>query len=232
MKKTPKIIYLLMLFSFLLTSCSKDDESENNVDSFGVSTGNYFPLTENNKWWYLDDGEVKLIAISTINYFDNIPYYRIYNSNSNLESWMIKKGASYFQKSGDTFMNLNNGNTLFIGEYEIKLLKDDVLVGGTWSDNLTLDIKVYGGGTPVSLPATLSYTSTVLERNATETIEGNTYTNVIKVHMYALETVNSQNTIIESEYWFAKDIGLIKEITTSSTDNITKVSYLTSYELN
>ncbi len=50
--------------------------------------------------------------------------------------------------------------------------------------------------------------------------------------MYALETVNSQNTIIESEYWFAKDIGLIKEITTSSTDNITKVSYLTSYELN
>ena len=129
-------------------------------------------------------------------------------------------------------MNLNNGNTLFIGEYEIKLLKDDVLVGGTWSDNLTLDIKVYGGGTPVSLPATLSYTSTILERNATETIEGNTYTNVIKVHMYALETVNSQNTIIESEYWFAKDIGLIKEITTSSTDNITKVSYLTSYELN
>ena len=174
----------------------------------------------------------KSILKFDINYFDNIPYYRIYNSNSDLESWMIKKGASYFQKSGDTFMNLNNGNTLFIGEYEIKLLKDDVLVGGTWSDNLTLDIKVYGGGTPVSLPATLSYTSTILERNATETIEANTYTNVIKVHMYALETVNSQNTIIESEYWFAKEKRLIKEITTSSTDNITKVSYLTSYELN
>jgi hypothetical protein len=224
--------FTLIFFALLLSlsSCSNDDGES--VPDYGISTGNYFPLTENNKWWYLDDGEVKLIAISTINYFDNIPYYRIYNSNSDLESWMIKKGASYFQKSGDTFMNLSNGNTLFIGEYEIKLLKDDVLVGGNWSDNLTLDIKVYGGGTPVSLPATLSYTSTILERNATETIEGNTYTNVIKVHMYALETVNSQNTIIESEYWFAKDIGLIKEITTSSTDNITKVSYLTSYELN
>lgn len=231
MKKI-NISFKLLLFTFIifLSSCS-NDEIEITPD-YGISTGNYFPLTENNKWWYLDDGEVKLIAISTINYFDNTPYYRISNSNSDLESWMIKKGASYFQKSGETLINLSNGNTLFIGEYDIRLLKDDVLIGGTWSDNLTLDIKIYAGGSPVSLPATLSYTGTILERNATETIESNTYTNVIKVHLYVVQTVNSQNTIIESEYWFAKDIGLIKEITTSSTDNITKVSYLTSYELN
>ena len=231
MKKINLKFTLIFFFFFLsLSSCSNDDGES--VPDYGISTGNYYPLTENNKWWYLDNGEVKLISIGSINYFGDTPYHRIFNSNSNLESWMIKRGASYFQKSGSTFMDLGNGNTLFLGEYEIKILKDDVLAGGTWSDNLTLDVRVYGGGNPVSLPATLTYTSTVLERNVTETIEGNTYTNVIKVNMHALESVNSYNTTIESEYWFAKDIGLIKEITTSSSDNITKVSYLTSYELN
>ena len=78
--------FTLIFFALLLSlsSCSNDDDES--VPDYGISTGNYFPLTENNKWWYLDDGEVKLIAISTINYFDNIPYYRIYNSNSDLES--------------------------------------------------------------------------------------------------------------------------------------------------
>lgn len=82
---------------------------------------------------------------------------------------MIKRGASYFQKAESAFIGFkDNGNTFYflVNMRKFKILKDDVLAGGTWSDNLTLDVRVYGGEELVSLPATLStYTSsTVLER--------------------------------------------------------------------
>ena len=44
-----KVLILLIVSFFSLSSCSSDDSGE----SYGVSTGNFFPLAVNNSWKYL-----------------------------------------------------------------------------------------------------------------------------------------------------------------------------------
>jgi len=226
-------IAVLFVSVFMLLSCSNDDSEAS--EDYGITTGDYFPLAENNKWWYLNNSEISLVYIGGINNFDNVPYYRVNDDSAeiNIQHWMTKKGASYYQRIGEVLYPLEGGFTLEMGEYEIKLFKDDLPVGGTWSDSLPLSVRVHtGGGNPQSLPASLSYSGTILERDATEILGGITYTDIIKMRLNAVEIVNSQTTNIEAEYWFAKDIGLIWESVTSSTDNVTKTRYLTSAELN
>ncbi|TDP60101.1 hypothetical protein [Flavobacterium dankookense] len=233
MKKAPLIkAAILIIYLLGLSSCSSDDAAI--VEDNGITTGNYFPLITNNKWWYTNNGEVSLVYVGYTNNFEGIPYYRINDDGSdfNIPQWMLKKGASYYQKSGEVLMPLEGGATLEIGEYEIKMFRDDLSVGATWSGSTPLHVIVYNNGAHQKLPASLTYTGTILERDASETLNDVTYTNIIKMQLHAVETVNSQVTNIEAEYWFAKDIGLIRESVTSSTDNVTKTRTLTSHELN
>ncbi len=227
------ILKFLTLFyvSFLLLSCSKDDQEQ---EDFGTTTGNYFPLVTNNKWWYQNnDEEVSLVYVSSLTNFNDIPYHRIHDDSSEYEipTWITKKGASYYQKVGEVLLSQGNA-TINVGEYEIKLLRDDLSVGETWSGSSPLKVLVFNGGTQQSLPSSISYTATILARDVTETIFNYTYTNIIKMRMEVVERIDSQTIYITTEYWFAKDVGLIKESVTSSADNINKTRYLTSFELN
>jgi hypothetical protein len=231
-KNNLKILILSFISVFSLLSCTSDD-SEGNSD--GVTTGDYYPLAENNNWHYDNNGEESTVFVAGINDFQGVPYYRLEDSDIGefeITNWIAKKGASYYQKVGEVMAPLPNGTTLYMGEYEIKLFKDDLPVGGTWKGSLPLTVRVYNGGAPQTLPASLKYTGTVLEKDATATLGAITYTNIIKVQVKYVEKVNSQITNITTDYWFAKDIGLIRESLTSSTDNVTKTRYLVSYTLN
>ncbi|WP_445453453.1 hypothetical protein [Flavobacterium sp. 25HG05S-40] len=231
MKNNLRFLTLLFISAFSLSSCTSDD---NQKDSDGITTGNYYPLAEQNDWRYVNpEGEESFVYAITTRVFDNTLYYRILDNSSEVDVnfWMAKKGASYYQKIDGALVPLSNGATLGIGEYEIKLFKDDLAVGDTWKGSTKLDVTVYAEGTPQKLPASLKYTGTILERDATVTLGTETYTNVIKMKLDAVEKVNSQTTNIVGEYWFAKDIGLVRESVTSSVDNVTKTRYLTSHEL-
>ncbi len=226
-----KIIALIAFVLFSMVSCSSDDSEG---DSDGITTGNYFPLAVNNQWRYDKNGVEALDYISNVNDFQGVPYYRFEDSDNDgldITSWIAKKGASYYLKSGKTFMALQNGATLEIDEYDVKIFRDDLDVGKTWKGAPSLKVRLHNGGTPQNIPAKLKYTGTILERNATVTLGTNTFTNVIKSKLQIVETVNSQVTYIDSEYWFAEGIGLIRESLISSTDNVTKTKYLVSYTL-
>jgi len=233
MKKTIQFILAFSLFSLsFLTSCSSDDAEA--IPDYGITTGDYFPLSENNKWWYDNSGEVTLMSVDTSLPINGSIYYRVSDSNSqyDIPVWMTKKGATYFHKIEKSNISYDNGVTVNIDEYEMIFFKDNLEVGDTWTEKINLNYRVYNGGNPQTFPATITSTGTILERDATVTIGETTYTNVIKMKVVAVENINSQSVSIHSECWLAKDVGIIRESNTSSMDNFTKTRYLTSYEFN
>ena len=81
------------------------------------------------------------------------------------------------------------------------------------------------------MPTTVTYTGKIIARDATEVINGVTYTNVIKMTMNAVTNVDGEINNVFSEYWFAKDIGPIKEFETIN-DGVTNERTLIDYVLN
>ncbi|MDN3678488.1 hypothetical protein QWY90_14330 [Flavobacterium paronense] len=226
-KNTFKILILLVLSAFCLSSCSSDDAAESN----GTTTGDYFPMAVNNKWQYTngtDATEMNLIGTTA---FGGNTYYEFTDTSSetNVQAWMNKRGASYYQKSAP-YTETQGSLTITIAGFEIKIFQDDLQVGETWTGSAKPKV-TYTGSSSGSTSANISYVGNITARDVSVTLGGITYNNVIKMQMTLTETVNSQTVTISGENWFAKDIGLIYDSTTISTDNITKTRYLTSYTL-
>lgn len=181
-----------------------------------------------NKWQYTNGSnatEVKLIGTTT---FEVNPYYEITDSNTqiNAQVWMTKRGASYYQKVSATTQT-QGSTSITIEGFEIKLLKDNLAVGETWNGSANPKVTYSGGSTNLAI----TYTGNIIAKDVSVTLNGITYNNVIKMGLNIKEIINSQTTTISGENWFAKDIGLIYDSTKTSSDNITKTRYLTSYEL-
>ena len=221
---------ILLVASVALSSCSSDSSGESN----GTTSGNYFPMAVNNKWNYTNgtaNTEVNLIGTTT---FNNNTYYEMTDTNTdsqiNIQVWMNKRGASYYQKSSVSTQT-QGSTTIVIDGFEMKMLRDDLQVGETWNGSAKPKVTYSGSSGSGTTYANISYEGHVTARDVSVTLGGITYTNVIKTEMIITETVNSQTVTISGESWFAKDIGLIYDSSTMSTDNITKTRYLTSYTL-
>lgn len=227
-KNNFKILAILFIAAFSFSSCSSDDSGDSN----GITTGNYFPMSVNNKWNYTDNSstatEAKIIGTTV---FGGTTYYEMTDTNDplSIQNWMVKKGASYYQKAGTTTEN-QGSITIVIQPYEVRIFRDDLTVGETWNGKASPKVN-YSGSSTGSFTADITYEGTITAIGASETLGSVTYNNIIKMEMDVVVNANSQITNIHSEYWFAKDIGLIKETETSTVDNITKTRYLTSYEL-
>ena len=83
----------------------------------------------------------------------------------------------------------------------------------------------------------MTATFEILERDASVSVNGETYSPVIKVKQFNTYTFPGvPDSTVETMMYFAKDVGLIKSMTTSfdGDDNITAVSetLLASYMLN
>jgi hypothetical protein len=228
MKTCFKILAVLFVSTLSLSSCSSDSDSG---DTDGTTTGNYFPLAVNNRWDYTNGSTATQATIIGTTNFGGTTYYEMEDTSSTIDAqlWTTKKGASYYQKSGASTQT--QGSIVVVTEpIELKILRDDLAVGGTWHGTAKPKV-TYTGSSSGSFRANITYTGTVIAKDATETLGSVTYNNIIKVVLEAAVNSNGQMNYINTEYWFAKDIGLIKEVEFSTVDNITKTRYLTSYEL-
>lgn len=228
MKINFKILTLLFVAAVSLTSCGGDSSG----DSTGTTTGNYLPMAVGNKWHYTDGSTATLDQIIATTTFGGTTYYESESSANPFsnQSWTAKKGASYYQKTGDTTYS-EGSTTIVLKSYEMKMFRDDLAVGESWSGKASPKVNYSGPSGSGSLTAHINYEGTITARDASATVEGVNYSNVIKMTFDVVETVNSQVTNIHGEYWMAKDVGIIRESVNSSTDNITKTRTLTSYEL-
>lgn len=186
----------------------------------GATTGDYWPRAVGNQWIYNVGGVAQdpFVMISTdvvngLNYFTfNTP-----DQPNTAATRLRKLGSDYFIKTEQIthtgqFTGTTTGN-------EVIILKDNLAVGGTWTDSF-VQTTSYTGLQPIVL--NISVLNTIEAKNVTAVVNGTTYTNVIKTTR--VTTVG--NDVYNGAYWFAKDIGPIKIV------NGTNIQELASYDLN
>ena len=220
-----KLIKLAFAFfsmsNLLLTSCSNDSGDDN-----GTSTGNYLPLAVDNKWSYLDQNDqiddINIIKKENLN---NKTYYKVDTQKESeelgypFESWFGKSGAKYFTR---TVVEMTSYNAE-VSPMEVMILQDNLEVNQTWTQNFKLTIKVYGQGSQ-SLPVTI--TGRIIEKGVAVNVNNVNYEEVIQTNV----KMDINGTQTETNYWFAKDVGIIKTITLQ--DGTISTSELINFTLN
>ena len=205
-----KIIFALALVTSLtFLSCEKEDETP---ESTGISTGNYWPMALNNTWNFNGNGmdsQMKIVGTKNIggkNYFeldDNV------NTEFDVKSYILKDGGVYFMRSDKEVVE-TDGLVITIDGYEIPFLKDNLMTDAIWEGNTSAGVKYVANGQTTNTTANFKYKGLILATDATETYNGVTYTDVIKMRMRIELTILGQTSDILVEYDFAKDVGPIK----------------------
>jgi len=200
----------------------------------GGTSGDYWPTALNNQWTYDQDGSNFTMKIIGTDNFGGLNYYKFSpqsgtggGSSATATTWLNKNNGVYSLKIGDLNINSEGMTGLQTG-YEYIVLKDNIAVNQTWTGNYsqTTTYSVM----PMPIVQNTTYTGKILEKDATVTVNGDTYPNVIKVHIKQETSTFGSVSITNTEYWYAKNVGVVNTITyfgTGSTQSI-----LLSYILN
>ena len=224
--KTIKSILTLFVLSLAFTTVSCDNEPVDpaldlSAGGGGSSSGDYWPTAINNEWIMERDGvaldPIKIIGTGS---FGGQTYYKFApqsgsgsTTSGSATTWLNKSNGVYKLKTDD--ININAGGlTGTQTGYEFIILKDNIAVGQSWNGSYT-QTTTYTGIPSITL--TINYSGTILAKNVSATVDGETYNDVIKVSFVQNTTMpGAPPTTINSEYWFAKDVGVIKSVTNNS----------------
>lgn len=223
--KTIKSILKLLILTLAFTTVSCDDEPVDPAldlsNGGGSSSGDYWPTAINNEW-IMERGGVELDPIKIIGTgnFGGQTYYKFApqsgsgsTTSGSVTNWLNKSNGVYKLKTDD--ININAGGlTGTQTGYEFIILKDNIAVGQSWNGTYTQTTSFTG---IPSITLTINYTGTILAKNVSATVDGETYNDVIKVSLVQNTLMpGAPPTTINSEYWFAKDVGVIKSISNDS----------------
>ena len=219
MKKINQFLILLLItVATSLTSCTIDVEPLHpNViipvpepDPQPIS-GDYWPMAVNNTWTYKKDGTAQPeIKITGTEVFNGKTYFKYSNfvgttlvdeANFSGDVWTRKENNTYYLREGGSLATQTPGLTMVVLPTDLEVLKDNLAVNETWTQNYTQNLS-FGTST---IPSTVTLVGKILEKDSQLIVNGQTYNNVIKVEL-------TQTTIISRSnyYWFAKGVGLIK----------------------
>jgi hypothetical protein len=227
MRKIKSIALLaLLMSSSLFISCSNDSDNENTAEA---STGDYWPTAVNNQWVLDQDGTestMKIISSEKINDDTYFKFNQLTGAASGIEgaaSASIKKvKGDYYIKIDEVTYNAE-GFTGKITGYEYVFFKDYLEVNKTWTGNYSQETSFNIPNFP-TVKMTVNYTGTILEKGATATIKTVTYKDVIKFKFHQEVKTEGQSSSAETEYWIAKDVGIIKMVSGSTVLEL--VSYI------
>lgn len=221
-----RAMFLMLAIAF--TSCDSEPvdtellntpDNENNpgqVDGGSDTSGSYWPMAINNEWIFNDgDGvntNMKIIGTETIN---NKLYYKYENFLSNSVQGNIAgegtvhtrlENHQYFVRAGVSVTGQPGLPTITVSPIEYSILKDNVPVGESWTQNIVQTTTFDIPDMPV-IENNLTVTCTIAAKYDTVELDGVTYTDVIKV---SVSHVMDGLEEAEGFYWFAKNKGMVK----------------------
>lgn len=228
-----KIKHLLsafaLLFFIVLTSCSKDSATDPATTPPTPSSGNYYPTALNNTWSYKQNNTTlapeKIIGTEV---FNNLTYFKfnpITLSGVTLTKYIRHDNGVYYLKTSDATINLSGLTGTQTG-FESILLKDNVPVDTIWSGTYTTTTTYTGYPAILS---TTNYTAKIIAKDVTAVVGTTTYNDVIKVLLTNTTTSQNNISVATSEYWLAKNVGVIKSLQTTGTNSY--ATDLVSYSL-
>lgn len=211
--------------------------------------GDYWPMAVNNQWQFEstepeNDQPMKIIGTETIG---GINYYRMnyaFQNSGNEEVsgtsviHIRKDGQTYYQRAS-VIMPDENGVQITVTPFELPVLKADVVVGDTWTASIVQETSYYAPDFPIQIPPSYNHielTGTMLEKGISVTVNGITYTDVIKIKAVQEISIEMQGielpgTSVTSTVWFAKGVGPIKTEATGMNGAFVSSKNLVSYTL-
>lgn len=182
-----------------------------------VTTGDYFPTTLNSYWTNLYENgsagdttyQLSTSASLTANGNKYNVFYYEDDKNGTVDSVYFRKANGVYYQYVKTYANVFDTPIPF----EYIFLKDNVATGSTWSASIS--------GTASGTAIKLQLNGSILEKASSATVGGKTYNDVIKVRLIVMATVGPSPVAVEAsriDQWFAKGIGLIKEIQYNAAD--------------
>lgn len=239
MKKKNLIYAFVSLFTLLiLNSCnvepidaSLSSQIDNGVDSSGGNgtvSGDYWPAAINNEWHFQRDGVAQpvmkmssTVVISGKTYYKFAPVSGSGSSSSGTATISLNKDSGLYKlKTDDINVSAGGLNGTQTG-YEYIVLKDNIPVGSTWNGTYS-QTTTYAGIPAITIST--NYSGEILEKNVSATVNGEVYSDVIKVKITQIASMaGAPSTTAVTEYWFAKNVGIIKSITLSGGTTFTSI---------
>jgi hypothetical protein len=226
---------LLLLFAASLTltlstSCSSSSDEPVATTETPSESGSYWPSKVNNVWNYSANGgtsqPTKMVSNNN-GYFQFENYFGANSSTAVQVDISLKfVDGSYFIKYSNIRINAGNVSGTQTG-FEAIILKDNVEVGATWNSDYN-QTTTYTNQNPIQ--TTVVFKGTIISKGTTLVVGSTTYNDVIQVQINQIATSPSTLSITNSDYYFAKNIGLIKYKIISGSGSQTNL--LTSYTLN
>jgi hypothetical protein len=218
MKKITTSFLLMLLVAFFFTACSSDSSN----DDSDVQNSSYWPTAVDNNWVFFQDGDEITMKIIGTDQIDGAKYYKfdqMIGATSSIGTqasvWIKKSNGDYYIKMGEINIDYSGYKGKMTG-YEFIFFKDYLKVNETWSGTYTSSTSYNIPDFP-AIVTTVNYTGKILERGSTLTVNGINYKDVIKFS-FAQSAFISGQAASESitNYWIAKDIGVIKMDTNGS----------------
>ncbi|QRM90490.1 hypothetical protein FG167_15025 [Lacinutrix sp. WUR7] len=205
-----------------ITQCGDADGSLQTIidgldcDTVVGSDADYWPRAIGNSWTYNGlNGEIETYTILNTETIDGNEYYA-FDELFDTPSWLRKSGTSYYVRS---IVSGEVGGIEFTSTpIELKMIKDDAVVGETWQSEVSYTITYSGAIPDVDVVATYDYE--MMERNISRTVEGVDYTDVIHIE----NVVSAVGSVVTVQYYYAKDVGMIEYITDAGTATLTDYS--------
>lgn len=252
MKKIKILFAFLTMFSAMIfVSCEtepvdpvlNENQGENPGTNPGTSEGDYFPMAVNNQWVFSDNGvamePMKIVGTETVN---SSTYYKVDQFFTNAGTagltgsakMLLRKNGGEYSVRVSVQIPEEEGVSITVSPFEFTFLKDNLAAGATWTQDVTQTTTMELPGTPIPpVVMTIKFTGTILEKNVTAEVNGETYNDVIKVKLtqQVMASPTTPSDIeISTEMWFSKNIGPIKSQTNEGGVNTNQV--LESYIIN
>ena len=201
MKKINKILLLFIAISApLFTGCTTDIEpidpavigenpGDNPGENPGTPSGDYWPMAVNNTWIFKNNGvtepPMKIISSEQI---AGKTYYKYSNfvGTSTVQGaaftgniWTRKENNTYFIRQEVTIPAQNGNPAINVLPTEVQILKDNLAVNETWTHNFTQTMMF--GSIPIDSPVEI--VGKVLEKDAQITVNGQSFSQVLKVEV-------------------------------------------------
>ena len=191
-----------------------------------VTSGDYFPTTDSSNWTYNNSATADTfrvtVATTNRNFGNN---YRTFINNYGEDNY----DSSYFRKKDGIYYTYSNFNELGIYDTVEKkvdyiFLKDNVPVGSTWESP-------EANATFGSINGKAKIKFTIEGKDIQTTIGNTTIDSVIQVkqeYMFAPTLTGVYQTVVTSDFYYAKNIGFIKA---EAADPLPVTIYVTRWEI-
>ncbi|GLB51644.1 hypothetical protein NBRC110019_06830 [Neptunitalea chrysea] len=212
------VILLCLVVNVTTISCSNDDDTTAEDPQVEDPTSNYFPLALNNTWNYDFTGGDDLVIdlYSTLTHNGNTFYITDFinpvDGGDMIQGYRVD-GSTYYGYNGETTIDYDYSGfstTATIDPAEFVFFNDTMEVNESITTTVAAPTEISALGISVDTTTNFEFIATVVGKDLEMTVNGEMYTDVIKVYLVVNADISGSIVTEELYYYFANNVGPIQ----------------------